>query len=133
VDDFRKKSVVVPAVFPGRGVRIHHTLSAGIMVSTFMGLAVRMNVGSRIHVVLRMEQISIRSLKKEGMTVFEGVFRIVAGGSSSLSEDEDGGDEEEEEEEEEPKESSESGEVIRGVARIVLEGDPGISVGGRIC
>jgi hypothetical protein len=97
-------------------------------VSIFIGLAVRMKLGSRIHVALHIEQISIRSEKNEGMTCFEGVLVIVGLRSSSLSEDEEGGDEDDDE----PNESSESGDDKRGVARIVLDGDPIISVGGRI-
>jgi hypothetical protein len=104
----------------------------GFIVSTFMGLAGLMGVGGGLilgGIELLMEQISILSLILD----MGAILGLPCGveGSSSLSpddkEDEDGDD---------PNESSdddeESGDGIRGVARIVLEGEARISVGGRI-
>jgi hypothetical protein len=125
----RRNSAVVPAALPGRGYRIHHTLSMGRIVSTFIGLAGRTGVGGgRIlgGIELLIEQTSILSLTSDMGATF-GLPCGVEGSSSLSPEDEDDRDD--------PKESSdeeESGEGRRGVARMVLEGEARISVGGRI-
>ena len=127
--------MVVPAAFPGSGCSMHHTLSAGIIVSTFIGLAVlrKDSFSRRQTSLLLIEQMSIRSLKKDAAG---GKFGLPFGllldrvRSSSDSIDDD---DEDEAGDDAPKESSDSGEDNRGVALIVLEGEPVISVGGRIC
>ena len=39
-----RKREVLPAALPARGCNMHHTLSAGRIVSTFIGLAVLMKL-----------------------------------------------------------------------------------------
>ena len=127
-----RKRVVLPTTFPGRGCKMHHTLSAGFIVSILMGLSALLIVlsSSRMQTSLPFtEQISMRSLKKDGEGGNLGAEMVR---SSSLSEDVD--DEEGRDPlDVDPKESSESDDGRRGVARTVREGEAMISVGGRIC
>jgi hypothetical protein len=118
---------------------MHHTRSAGLIVSTFIGLAVLGNdsFSRRQTSLLLIEQISIGSLKKAAVG---GNFGLPFGlrpdrvrSSSDSTEEGDDDDDDEEPREDTPKESSDSGDDNRGVALIVLEGEPVISVGGRIC
>ena len=133
---FRMKRVVVPAALPGRGCSIHHTQSAGAMVSTLIGLAVLWIVlsDSRIQTwLLLMEHTSMRSLKKDVAGCnFIAPFGLLADTVRSSSDSPDDADEEEVPEEA-PKESSDSGVDILGVALTGLDGELTISVGGRIC
>jgi hypothetical protein len=98
-----------------------------------MGLAGLMGVGGGLilgGIELLMEHISILSL----IIDMGAILGLPCGveGSSSLSPDK----EDDEGDGDDPKESSdddeESGDGIRGVARIVLDGEARISVGGRI-
>jgi len=115
---------------------MHHTLSAGLIVSTFIGLAVLTNVSFWASLgdifSLLIVQMSMGSLKNDALArdtlEFDKDGLIVL--SSSLSEEDDddaGGDGDR-------KESSElsvSGDCNRGVARTVF-GEAVISTGGNI-
>ena len=108
---------------------MHHTLSAGFIVSIIMGLAALLTSSTQTSLLL-IEQRSMRSLTKDGEG---GNFGPEMVRSSSLwedvAEDDEGGDALDVD----PKESSESGEGRRGVALMVREGGAIISVRGRIC
>lgn len=126
--------MLVPAAFPGSGWRIHHTRSAGIIVSMFIGLGdLSKDSFSRRQTSLRVtEQISIRSLKKDAAEGNFGLpFALLPDTVCSSSESTDD-DDEDEAGKDSPKESFDSGDN-RGVALIVCKHEPVISVGGRIC
>ena len=94
---FFRKSVVVPAEFPGSGCSMHHTRSAGTIVSTFMGLAIlrKDSFSRRQTLLVLIEQMSIRSPKKDTTRGNLGVLPDTVRSSSDSRED----DKEEEEEE----------------------------------
>lgn len=110
---------------------MHHTFPDGFIVSILMGLAVRLIVDSASSTatwLLAIEQISMRSLKKEGEGGI-GAEIVCSSSLSDVAEVEEGGDALDVD----PNESSESGDGRRGVALTVPEGEAMISVGGRIC
>ena len=127
-----RKRVVLPTTFPGRGCSMHHTLPEGFIVSILMGLATRLIVlsdSSTPTSLLAIEQMSMRSLKKERDGGILGAEMVRSSSLSDVAEDDDGGDALDVD----PNESSESGDGRRGVALTVREGEAMISVGGRIC
>ena len=112
---------------------MHHTLPEGFIVSILIGLATLLTVDSASWIhgsSLLTEQISMRSLKKDGEGGNLGAEMVRSSSlSEDVAEDDEGGDALDVD----PNESSESGEGNRGVALIVREGEAMISVGGRIC
>jgi hypothetical protein len=112
---------------------MHHTLPEGFIVSILIGLATLLTVDSASWIhgsALLTEQISMRSLKKDGEGGNLGAEMVRSSSlSEDVAEDDEGGDALDVD----PNESSESGEGKRGVALIVREGEAMISVGGRIC